>query len=160
MEIAKIGITRKKKDEDVLSRIVVFLLIAKVTDLDLVYTGIERIIPGICDEIIGCGTWTYYTTYVAIYIAVTIYALLCTCKKTTTAEKLYVVFNAFLVCLFMACYILADNRLPLGCTASLMDNKLARDGLKVAPFALTSIVFIYSLFMYTVWYLCKEVVKK
>ena len=148
------------KDEDVPSRIVVFLLLAKITDLDLVYTSIERIIPGTCDEIIRRGTWAYYATYVAIYIAVTIYAVLCTCKKATTAEKIWVVINALLVCLFMACYILADNRLPLGCTGSLMDIRLARDGLKVALFALTSIIFIYSLVLYIAWYFCKKAVKQ
>ena len=152
----------KNKDEDVPSRIAVFLLLAKITDLDLVYTSIERIIPGICDEIIKRGTWTYYATYVTIFAAVTIYTVLCICicKNTTAAEKIWVVINGLLICVFMACYILADNQLPLGCTGSLMDNRLARDAVKLALLALTLIIFIYSLVMYIAWYRCKKAVKQ
>ena len=135
-------------DVDVPAFIAVFILLAKVTDLDLVYTSIERIIPHTCDEVIKRGTWAYYTTSVAIFIFVTIYAVWCICRKT---EKFWVVVNALLVCLFMACYILADNRLPLGCTGSLMDDRLARDAVKVALLGLTSIISIYSLIIFGVW---------
>ena len=103
------------------------------------------------------GTWAYYTIYVVVFMVVTFYAVLCICKET---EKFWVVINALLICVFMACYILADNRLPLGCTGSLMDIRLARDGLKVALFALTSIIFIYSLVLYIAWYFCKKAVKQ
>ena len=103
-------------EEDIPARIAVFILLAKITDLDLVYTSIERIIPRTCDEIVMRGAWAYYATSVAIFIAVTIYTVLCVCKETTTAEKILVVFNAVVICVFMACYILADNRLPLGYT--------------------------------------------
>ena len=141
---------------DVPARIAVFLLLAKITDLDLVYTSIERIIPGICDEIINRGIWAYYATSVAIFIAVAIYAVLCSCKGKTTPEKILVVLNAVLICVFMACYILADNRLPLGCTGSLMEDRLARDVVKVVLSAFALIIFIYSLILYVVWYRSKE----
>ena len=141
---------------DVPARIAVFLLLAKITDLDLVYTSIERIIPGICDEIINRGIWAYYATSVAIFIAVAIYAVLCSCKGKTTPEKILVVLNAVLICVFMACYILADNRLPLGCTGSLMEDRLARDIVKVVLSAFALIIFIYSLILYVVWYRSKE----
>ena len=135
---------------DVPARIAVFLLLAKITDLDLVYTSIDRIIPGICDEIINRGIWAYYATSVAIFIAVAIYAVLCSCKGKTTPEKILVVLNAVLICVFMACYILADNRLPLGCTGSLMEDRLARDIVKVVLSAFALIIFIYSLILYVV----------
>ena len=139
-------------DEDQIpSHIAVFLLMAKITDLDLVYTSIERIIPRTCDETIVGGTWAYYAIYVVVFTGVTVYAVWCICKNTTTVKKIWVVFNALLICLFMACYILADNRLPLGCTSSLMDNRLARDGLKVTLLGLTSIISIYSTFVFDVW---------
>ena len=144
-------------DIDVPARVAVFILLAKVTDLDLVYTSIERIIPGTCDEIVRRGAWAYYATSVAIFIVVIVYAVLCSCKDTTTAEKILVVFNAVLICVFMACYILADNRLPLGCTGSLMDNRLTRDIVKVVLSAFTLIIFVYSLTIFVAWYCCKEV---
>ena len=144
---------------DIPARIAVFILLAKITDLDLVYTSIEGIIPGICDEIIKRGTWAYYATYVAIFTVVTIYTVLCICKNTKKTEKIWVVINAVLICLFMACYIVADNRLPLGCTGSLMDDRLARDGLKLVLLVITLIIFVYSLVLYIAWYHYKKDVK-
>ena len=144
-------------DIDIPARVAVFILLAKITDLDLVYTSIERTIPGICDEIIKHGAWAHYATYVAIFIVVTTYTVLSICKKTTTAEKILVVINALVVCLFMACYILADNRLPLGCTGSLMEDRLARDVVKVILFTLTSFISIYSLIICISWCLCRRV---
>ena len=138
-------------DIDIPARIAVFLLLAKITDLDLVYTSIERTIPGICDEIIKHGAWAHYATYVAIFIVVTTYTVLSICKKTTTTEKILVVINALVICLFMACYILADNRLPLGCTGSLMDDRLARDIVKVVLLVITSIISIYGMIVFGVW---------
>ena len=139
-------------EEQIPARIAVFLLMAKITDLDLVYTGIERIIPRTCDETIVGGTWAYYAIYVVVFIFVTIYAVWCICKKTERSEKILLVINAVLIWVFMACYILADNRLPLGCTGCLVDNRLARDGLKIALLGLTSIISIYSTFVFGVWY--------
>ena len=145
-------------DIDVPARIAIFLLLAKITDVDLVYTTIERTIPGICDEIIKRGAWAHYGTYVVIFIAIAIYTVLCIWKtnETTTKEKIWLVFNAVVVCIFMACYILADNRLPLDCSGSLMDNRLARDIVKVVLSAFALIIFIYSLIIYVAWYLFKK----
>ena len=141
-------------DIDVPARIAIFLLLAKITDVDLVYTTIERTIPGICDEIIKRGAWAHYGTYVVIFIAIAIYTVLCIWKtnETTTKEKIWLVFNAVVVCIFMACYILADNRLPLDCSGSLTDNRLDRDIVKVVLSAFALIIFIYSLIMYVAWY--------
>ena len=140
--------------DDIPARIAIFLLLAKITDVDLVYTTIERTIPGICDEIIKRGAWAHYGTYVVIFIAIAIYTVLCIWKtnETTTKEKIWLVFNAVVVCIFMACYILADNRLPLDCSGSLMDNRLDRDIVKVVLSAFALIIFIYSLIMYVAWY--------
>ena len=155
LPIAINAVFTHNKDEndkvDIPSPIAVFLLMAKITDLDLVYTSIERIIPRTCDETIVGGTWAYYIIYIFVFTVVTVYAVWCICKDSTFAEKFCVVFNALLICVFMACYILADNRLPLGCTGSLMDNRLAQDGLKFALLVITSIISIYSTFVFSVW---------
>ena len=55
-------------EEKIPGCVTVFILLAKITDLDLVYTSIERIIPGTCDEIVRRGTWAHYGTYVSIFI--------------------------------------------------------------------------------------------
>ena len=139
-------------EDEIPSRIAVFILLAKVTDLDLVYTSIERIIPRTCDETIVGGTWAYYIIYLVVFIGVTLYTVLHICRDMTTAETILVVFNALVVCLFMACYIVADNRLPLGCTGSLVDDRLARDIVKFVLLVITSIISIYSVFMFGGWH--------
>ena len=144
-------------EDKIPAHIAVFILLAKITDLDLVYTSIERIIPRTCDETIVGGTWAYYIIYLIVFIGVTLYTVLCICWGTTTAEKMLLVINFFLIFLFMACYILADNRLPLGCTGSLVDDRLARDRLKVALLVLTSFISIYSMFMFGGWYFYDEI---
>ena len=155
LPIAINAVLTHNKDEDdkvdIPARIAVFILLAKITDLDLVYTSIERIIPRTCDETIVGGTWAYYTIYIVVFTVVTVYTVLCICRDTTTAEKILVVINALVICVFMACYILADNRLPLGCTGSLMDNRLTRDQLKVALLVITSIISVYGMIVFGVW---------
>ena len=141
-------------EEEIPAHIAVFILLAKITDLDLVYTSIERIIPRTCDETIVGGTWAYYIIYLVVFIGVTFYTVLCICRDRdmTTVEKILVMINSFLICLFMACYILADNRLPLGCTGSLVDDRLARDIVKFVLLVITSIISIYSVFMFGGWH--------
>ena len=155
LPIAINAVFTHNKDEndkvDIPARIAVFLLLAKITDLDLVYTSIERIIPSTCNETIVGGTWAYYIIYIVVFTGVTVYTVCSICKDTTSAEKIWVVINALLICAFMACYILADNRLPLGCTGSLIDDRLARDGLKLALLVITSCISIYSLVIFGIW---------
>ena len=155
LPIAINAVLTHNKDEDdkvdIPACVVVFLLLAKITDLDLVYTSIERIIPRTCDETIVGGTWAYYIIYIVVFTGVTLYTVLCIYRDTTTADKILVVLNAVLICLFMACYILADNRLPLGCTGSLMNDRLARDRLKVALLVITSFISVYGMIVFGVW---------
>ena len=155
LPIAINAVLTHNKDEDdkvdIPACIAVFLLLAKITDLDLVYTSIERIIPRTCDETIVGGTWAYYIIYLVVFTSVTLYTVLCIYRDTTTADKILVVPNAVLICLFMACYILADNRLPLGCTGSLMNDRLARDRLKVALLVITSSISVYGMIVFGIW---------
>jgi len=147
-------------DIDIPAHIAIFLLLAKITDLDLVYTSIERIIPGTCDETIVGGTWAYYAFYLVVFSVVTGYTVVCIFQNaTSTKKRILVVVNAVFICLFMACYILADNRLPLGCSGLFMDDRRARDIVKVVLFALTSIVFIYSVIMFGGWYFYDKIHK-
>ena len=145
-------------DEDIPAHIAIFLLLAKVTDLDLVYTSIERIIPGTCDTTIVGGTWAYYAFYLVVFSVVTGYAVVCIFQSATfTKKRTRLVVNAVLICVFMACYILADNRLPLGCSGLFTGDRLARDIVKVVLFALTSIVFTYSVIIFGWWYFHEKI---
>jgi len=152
--------SKDKKEVNTPAFIAVFLLLAKITDLDLVYTVIERIIPRTCDEAIVGGTWAHYIFYIVVYIGVTLCAVFCLCRceesKSRRRIRMCTVIDALLVCTFMALYILADNRLPLGCTGSVRDNRLVRDGLKVALLSISLIIAIYSAIMVGRWQYCER----
>lgn len=146
-----------KKDKEEVNTpacIAVFLLLAKITDLDLVYTVVERIIPRTCDETIVGGTWALYIIYIIFFVLVTLCAAICLCRCEGSKSRwirMWTVINAILICTFMAFYILADNRLPLGCTGSVRDNRLVRDGLKVSLLSISLIISIYSVTVFGVW---------
>ena len=145
---------KDKEEVNTPACIAVFLLLAKITDLDLVYTVVERIIPRTCDETIVGGTWAHYIFYIIVFLVVTLCAAICLCRceeNKSRQIRMWTVVNAFLVCTFMAFYILADNRLPLGCSGSVRDNRLVRDGLKVALLSISLIIAIYSVTVFGVW---------
>jgi len=151
--------SKDKEEVNTPTFIAVFLLLAKITDLDLVYTVIERIIPRTCDEAIVGGTWAHYTFYIIVFVGVTLCAAFCLCRCEESKSqriRMWTVINAILICTFMALYILADNRLPLGCTGSVRDNRLVRDGLKVALLSISLIIAIYSVIMVGIWQYCER----
>jgi len=139
--------SKDKEEVNTPACIAVFLLLAKITDLDLVYTVIERIIPRTCDEAIVGGTWAHYIIYIIFFVLVTLCAAFCLCRceeSKSRCIRTWTIINALLVFMFMALYILADNRLPLGCTGSIRDNRLDRDVLKVVLLSISLIIAIYS----------------
>ena len=71
---------------------VVFLLLAKLTNLDLVYTAIERAASKQCNEKVKGGAWAYYGVYFAAFCVFCLYEIVYKyeCKKAqgnTTAQE-------------------------------------------------------------------------
>ena len=107
--------------------VVVLLLLAKMTNLDLVYTAIERAASNKCNEKVMGGAWAYYAIYFFAFFAFCLYRMWTYekegTKKNTTAQRKttrcthsLAILIAFLITAFAASYILADNRLPLACS--------------------------------------------
>ena len=110
------------------ARIVVLLLLAKLTDVDLVYDAIERAASNKCNKVM-IGAWVYYGVYLSVFLCFTVYRMWNVIKETKntaaqeekcgcmhTCTRILEVVMGFLVFVFAASYILADNRLPLACT--------------------------------------------
>ena len=114
--------------------VVVLLLLAKTTNLDLVYTAIERFVSNKCIEKVIGFVWAFFATYFIFFFGFCVYRLWngknearantstqgsmstqgntrSCCSRICTTTVL-----AFLISSFTALFILADSRLPLACS--------------------------------------------
>ena len=105
--------------------LVVFLLLAKITNLDLIYTAIERAASKTCSDKVLYSAWTYYGIYMFVFFWISLYEV-STYETTAEESKIWrcirVSVIAILIFLFAASSILADTRLPLACTDRAKDQ--------------------------------------
>ena len=126
-----------------------FLLLSKLTDLDLVYTLTERIVSGVCPrESTVTTAWVYYGIFVVAFLVFSLLAINFymyqrdedgkedkPCTDISLAN-----INSVLVCVCLAGYLLADNMLPLACTGSLTNDAHYRDVVKLSLWAPTILI--------------------
>ena len=106
------------EDEEDATHVVVFLLLAKSTNMDLMYTAIERIASR--TQCVLIGGWVLWGIYFLFFTPVTVYGM---CKYEIADSKkkcalILAVITGVLITVFAACYTLADNRNPLGCSGN------------------------------------------
>ena len=174
---------------------VVFLLLAKLTNLDLVYTAIERAASKQCNEKVKGGAWAYYVAYFIAFLGVCVYKIVYKyeykkaggntaahksstvqwngteqhygsgehternrtqkntrrCKCTCTCTCILAVSNAILITAFAACYILADTRLPLACSAEIAETDPILDIVRLVLWGAT-VIFGVAVFFCWWWY--------
>ena len=65
----------EKTEEKTPAHVVVFLLLAKTTNLNLVYTAIERVVPNQCNMRITGGVWAYYIVYFISFLVLSWYKM-------------------------------------------------------------------------------------
>ena len=143
------------------------LLVPKITNLDLVYTAIERVAGKDCDKVM-VGSWTYWGIYIFVFSVTSVIQSYVHHKKENehqplpdsgiqecTPRQIYYTICAtipgVLISLFAASYILADNRLPLECTGSAKDVSIRN----LVWVGLWSFAF-FNLAVFGVWYMCKR----
>ena len=115
----------KKVKQDIAARIAGLLLLAKSTNLDLVYTAIERAAPNTCGQDVLVGSWFLWGFYLIYFIVITtvftFFAIHGMHKYKVAKKKkkcILAVITAVLITVFVACYTLADNKLPLDCSGN------------------------------------------
>lgn len=158
----------------------ILLLVPKITNLDLVYTGIERVASQDCEKV-TVGSWIYWGIYISFFTATSLTQSYMSHKKkvptlhmqykrdteepdeqTTlleTQERTESTICAFIpgvfISLFAASFIMADNRLPLACTGSAKDDSY-QSKVRVALWG----VALVNLVVFGVWYMCKRCEKE
>ena len=55
--------------------VVVLLLLAKLTNLTLVYTAIERVTAKHCGDVVTVGVWAYFGVYLTAFFCVSMYKM-------------------------------------------------------------------------------------
>lgn len=124
--------------------LVVCLLLVKVTNLDLIYTAIERAASKPCNDKVLGSAWAYYILYMLFFFGITIYELWIYEKETaaegsqTCRRTIRVIFIAILTFVFAAGFILADTRLPLACTGIARD-RYTQDKVRISLWSLTAV---------------------
>ena len=125
----------------------VILLLSKITDLDLVYTTIERVIYSDCpDERAVIGAWLYYAFFIAAFLLLLLGTLAIDavqCKRSQRLDFVCGLINSILIFFCLACYILADNKLPLACSGLARDNLLVRDIVRFVFWIPPSLIALY-----------------
>ena len=123
------------------------LLLAKLTDFDLVYTLIERIASGVCPrESTVTAAWVCYGIFVLAFLgfflmAINLYMFKRDSDKNETCTDVTLAnINSVLVCICLAGYLLADNMLPLACTGLLRNDPYYRDVVKLSLWAPTILI--------------------
>ena len=132
--------------------VVVCLLLVKATNLDLIYTAIERAASKPCNDKVLGSAWAYYLLYMFFFFGISVYELL-TYEKETAAEGsktcrciIHRIVIAILMFVFAASYILADTRLPLACTGIARDQ-YTQDRIRISLWSLA----IGAVFLLPVW---------
>ena len=121
--------------------LVVCLLLAKITNLDLIYTAIERAASKTCNDKVLGSAWAYYIIYMFFFLCIS-GCELWTYEKETAAEGsktcrcIRVIVIAILIFAFAASFILADTRLPLACTGKGRDPH-TQDIIRICLWSLT-----------------------
>ena len=115
-------------EEMTLAHVVVLLLLAKLTNMDVVYRAIDRDASYTCNEEVMIGAWVYYGVYICFFLFFSVYRMWKyeyqkTNENTNTQENttcrctcFLAVVIGLLISAFAASYSMADNRLPLACS--------------------------------------------
>ena len=140
--------------------IIVLLLAAKMTNLDPVYTAIERAAFKKCNDWVKGAGWTFFAI---CFIAFWGFSMnrMCNYKKEETQGSMSTQDNTscstcttivlpFLISAFATLFILADTRLPLACSGIAETNPT----LDIIRLVLWLIAFIIGCTLFGWWYCC------
>jgi len=133
----------------------IFQLLPKITDLDLVYTTIERIISSNCpDERAVVGAWLYYTFFIAAFSVLLFGTLtidICRRKISPWPDFICGLLHSTLIFVCLACYLLVDNTLPLACSGLARENPLVQSIVRCVIWIPPLLIAIYGACYLCAW---------
>ena len=136
--------------------VTVFSLMATLTELDLVYTAIERASSdGTCpSESTVVSAWVYWAVYAFAFLFLVVLAVNIRIKCKKLFDGLCANIHSILVFVCLATYLLADNTLPLACTGSAAGSERINDEVRVALWIPAVAIGCYGLVFTILWKLC------
>lgn len=136
--------------------VTVFSLMATLTELDLVYTAIERASSdGTCpSESTVVSAWVYWAVYAFAFLFLVVLAVNIRIKCKKLFDSFCANIHSILVFVCLATYLLADNTLPLACTGSAAGSERINDEVRVALWIPAVLIGCYGLVFTVLWKLC------
>ena len=138
--------------------VVVLLLLAKTTNLDLLYTVIERVASKKCDETDTRFVWAIFVIYFLPFFGLCLYRLWnyeneAQVKTMTQGSCDKIIVLVFLTSSFAALFILADSRMPLACSG-IAETDFNLDIVRLVLWLVDFIIGFTMFGWWTWWYCC------
>ena len=151
------AVTHKSDDESKSKTPVsvkIFALMASLTELDLVYTAIQRVSSTCPDNSTVISVWVYWAIYTAAFLLLLILSVNMQIKCKECFDTTCSCIHSILIFICQASYLLADNMLPLACTGAAMMNANTLRIIQVSLWAPTLTIALYGLIFTIGWKRC------
>ena len=132
----------------------IFALMASLTELDLVYTAIQRVSSTCPDNSTVISTWVYWALYTVAFLVLLLLSVNMQIKCKECFDTTCSCIHSILIFICLALYLLADNMLPLACTDSVLTNTNTLRIIQASLWAPTLTIALYALFFTIGWKWC------
>ena len=132
----------------------IFALMASLTELDLVYTAIQRVSSTCPNSSTVISAWVYWGVYTVAFLLLLILSVNMQIKCKECFDTTCSCIHSILIFICQASYLLADNMLPLACTGAAMMNTNTLHIIQASLWAPTLTIALYALFFTIGWRWC------
>ena len=132
----------------------IFALMASLTEVDLVYTAIQRVSSTCPDSSTVISAWVYWGVYTVAFLLLLILSVNMQIKCKECFDTTCSCIHSILIFICQASYLLADNMLPLACTGAAMMNTNTLHIIQASLWAPTLTIALYALFFTIGWRWC------
>ena len=132
----------------------IFALMASLTELDLVYTAIQRLSSTCPDNSTVISTWVYWALYTVAFLVLLLLSVSMQIKRKECFDTTCSCIHSILIFICLALYLLADNMLPLACTDSVSTNTDTLRIIQASLWAPTLTIALYALMFTIGWKWC------
>ena len=152
-----VSVTHKSEDESHSKppfSVKIFALMASLTELDLVYTAIQRVSSTCPDNSTVISTWVYWALYTVAFLVLLLLSVNTQIKPKECFDTTCSCIHSILIFICLALYLLADNTLPLACTDSVSTNTDTLRIIQASLWAPTLTIALYALIFTIGWKWC------
>ena len=132
----------------------IFALMASLTELDLVYTAIQRVSSTCPDNSTVISIWVYWALYTVAFLVLLLLSVNMQIKCKECFDTTCSCIHSILIFICQALYLLADNTLPLACTGAALMNTDTLRIIQASLWAPTLTIALYALIFTIGWKWC------